>query len=141
MLWLYVVDNEVKVSNFCYYFRCRVIILGTYYSAKYNKYSEKMSSFRLNSLILWVVLVLEFVQDLDGLEIDLGTSSTSWTVKNTEFKVSKAPCLLQYTLQDINYSITYLATYTTQCLLTLRERWPTAFKTKVRLFSGSLGLS
>ena len=91
MLWLYVVDNEVKVSNFCYYFRCRVIILGTYYSAKYNKYSEKMSSFRLNSLILWVVLVLEFVQDLDGLEIDLGTSSTSWTVKNTEFKVSKAP--------------------------------------------------
>ena len=140
MLWLYVVDNEVKVSNFCYYFRCPVIILGTYYSAKYNKYSEKMSSFRLNSLILWVVLVLEFVQDLDGLEIDLGTSSTSWTVKNTEFKVSKAPCLLQYTLQDINYSITYLATYT-QCLLTLRERWPTAFKTKVRLFSGSLGLS
>ena len=140
MLWLYVVDNEVKVSKFCYYFRCPVIILGTYYSAKYNKYSEKMSSFRLNSLILWVVLVLEFVQDLDGLEIDLGTSSTSWTVKNTEFKVSKAPCLLQYTLQDINYSITYLATYT-QCLLTLRERWPTAFKTKVRLFSGSLGLS
>ena len=89
MLWLYVVDNEVKVSNFCYYFRCRVIMLSMY-----NKYSEKMSSFRLNSLILWVVLVLEFVQDLDGLEIDLGTSSTSWTVKNTEFKVSKAPCLL-----------------------------------------------
>ena len=92
MLWLYVVDNEVKVSNFCYYCcRCRVIILRYIYSAKYNKYSEKMSSFRLNSLILWVVLVLEFVQDLDGLEIDLGTSSTSWTVKNTEFKVSKAP--------------------------------------------------
>ena len=69
-----------------------------------------MSSFRLNSLILWVVLVLEFVQDLDGLEIDLGTSSTSWTVKNTEFKVSKALPTLVYTLGHKlqHYILSYL---------------------------------
>ena len=70
-----------------------------------------MSSFRLNSLILWVVLVLEFVQDLDGLEIDLGTSSTSWTVKNTEFKVSKALPTLVYTLGHKlqHYILSYLS--------------------------------